>query len=208
MKLLVFFSLYISQFAFALSITDFVSDFATGDAAKLCSKLAKLDQPKCNEFIKDKGFRKEFLSVCFKAHEKMGAEISMSCLEAIANKTAPAASRTQAETCEELVSSKNSDWVLNCVKSNVTEEFAKICSRYVDGGKAYKSAVKCVETLGDYTNEDLDMAHVRGGCMSIKDKTNFSENMASCLVNAEAKKSAITGRTPKIQEKVNSEAQQ
>lgn len=117
----------------------------------------------------------------------MGAEISMSCLEAIANKSAPTASRTQAETCEELVSSKNSDWVLNCVKSNVTEEYAKRCNRYVNGGKAYRSAEKCIETLSDYTNEDLDMPHFRGGCMVIKDKTNFSENMAPCLVNAEAK---------------------
>ncbi len=208
MKALIFCSLFICQFTFALGISEFISDFATGDAEKLCSKRAKIDQPQCNEFIKGKRFRKEFLAVCFSVNKKMGPAKAMSCLEGIADKNPLTASRQQAEVCDELVGSKNFEIVQNCIEANVIAEFADLCTRYVDGSsdKAYKAADQCITTLNGLTREDLDMQHVRGGCLQVKNEIDFTD-MHRCLANAEGKKSGNSGGSPKIKAQTSGGAQ-
>ncbi len=205
MKTLLFGTLLLSQMVFAqFSISNFVTDFATGDAEKLCSKRAKIDQPKCNELIKGKRFRKEFLSVCFEVHKKFGASQSLECLENIADKSTQTASREQAELCETLVAGNSMNWVNRCLKTNVNQEFAEYCTNFsTRNSKNYKSSLYCLEALDGKDQSSIDMKHFRGGCATGLAYSNF-ESHANCLYSAEEKMGGFTIRD-RVQQSINSQ---
>lgn len=206
MKTLLFVSLLVSHIALAqFSISNLVTDFATGDAEKLCSKRAKVDQPKCHELIKGKRFRKEFLSVCFEVHKKFGADKSFECLEQIANKNTQTASREQAKLCELLVAGNNPGWVNRCLKTNVNEEFAEYCANFsTRNEKNYKSSVYCVEALDGKDTTSMDMKHFRGGCATGLAFSNF-EAHANCLYNAEGKMDGGSTIRERVQQSINTQ---
>ncbi len=196
----------LSQFSYAFQLSNLSLNFLSDSAPKLCAKRAKVDQPQCHEFIKDKIFRKEFLSVCFEVHKKMGPENSMNCLETIADKSPTLASQKQAEICENLVASNSVAWVFKCLNSNLINDFANICARYLENKneKSNESAVKCIHGLDGITEQDLDMTYFRTKCAMIKNNKDFSA-ISPCLSHAESEKSGFTGEQTRIEKRLSEE---
>lgn len=193
-------SLITSQMAFASMFGLFGAvDIIT--AEKYCSKVAASDRAACKEMTKGKRYRSDFIDLCSTINKKSGCLMTpLECLEKIADKDRGNSSEEQAELCEAMIKSKNCDYITQCVEVKVEKEFAELCERYIDSGKNYGALNKCLKTLDGYSLHDLDLAHFRIGCKSIKDK-DFSGAMVSCLINAEEKKAALTGGNSSIRER-------
>lgn len=190
--------LLVGQFSYGWSLFGLGSSADLVNAKDYCAKLVSTDREPCNQFIQGKKFRSDFLDVCAEMKKKMYPAEPKECLEAIEGKISPAASSEQAEICDELIASKKKEFVMNCLQVNATKEFAEFCSRYIEKGKDYQSTVNCLNQVNNVANDEVDWKHISGGCKAIKEK-GFGEATSTCLINAEAKRSDMTGGQSKMQ---------
>lgn len=193
MKIMFLICLFSSLRAWSIGMPAVVRDYFVGDPEEICKKLYSDEKSPCSSFVKKKVFRKDFLAVCFDVQKAMDSSKGFECLRKIESKNSISASRSQAETCQEIVNSKNFSWVKRCLDSNVTEELGQICANYTNTShKGYYAALNCVESLNSVSTSDLDMSHVRGLCKKIMPTSDFS-GMANCLSNAEMKSKTGSG---------------
>ena len=203
MKSLILSLLFIGQFVFALSLTDTLLNAVSTSAPDLCKKLALVDRSKCADAVNGKQFRREFVSVCEDAHKKFKGTVTIECLEAVADKRVPQASKNQAEVCGLLIKSNDSRLVLKCLNSNVTGEFSTYCSRYLGSDKHYSTATECMHYLSDLNETNFDMKHFVG-CQAEAITQPLSKSI-QCLINAERK---VSGEESTIIRKLEKNTQQ